>query len=73
MIIPGWLWLYDHDHYRKGTGLEKIIYLLHSGLIPLGLFFLIGATYGVILQIIDAYSSGLIGTSRNIQASFDIK
>lgn len=63
MIIPGWLWLFDHGDYRKGTIRQKTIYLLHIGLILLGLFFFIGATYGVILQIIDAYASGLIGTS----------
>ncbi|KAG5291464.1 neutral amino acid permease [Histoplasma ohiense] len=63
MIIPGWLWLFDHGDYRRGTIRQKTIYLLHVGLILLGLFFFIGATYGVILQIIDAYASGLIGSA----------
>ncbi|PGH12222.1 hypothetical protein AJ79_04402 [Helicocarpus griseus UAMH5409] len=63
MILPGWLWLYDHGHYRKGTFVEKIVYLLHVLLVLFGLFFSVGATYGVVLQIIDAYKTGLIGSA----------
>jgi hypothetical protein len=63
MSLPGWLWLHSHGHYRKGTLVQKIVYLLHIGLVLLGLFFLVGATYGVIQQIIDAYDTGLIGMS----------
>lgn len=63
MILPGWLWLYDHGHYRKGGMLQKVIYLLHWGLVFLGLFFLVGATYGVVIEIIEAYDSGTIGMS----------
>lgn len=61
MILPGWLWLYDHGHYRKGGVVQKVVYLLHWGMILLGLFFLVGATYAVIIQIIDAYATGTIG------------
>ncbi len=39
----------------------RIVYWLHALLIPMGLFFLVGGTYGVVLQIKDAYASGLIG------------
>ncbi|KAL4865295.1 hypothetical protein BDV12DRAFT_200237 [Aspergillus spectabilis] len=63
MSLPGWLWLYDHGHYRKGTVIQKAMYGLHVGLVLLGIFFLVGATYGVVKQIIDAYASGLIGSA----------
>lgn len=61
MSLPGWLWLYDHPQYRTGTSIQRCIYWLHSLLIPAGLFFAVGGTYGVIIQIVDAYKSGLIG------------
>ncbi|GAB1195593.1 hypothetical protein APSETT444_004854 [Aspergillus pseudonomiae] len=60
MSLPGWLWLYDHWHYKNGTVKHKAVFILHCGLVLLGLLFLVGATYGVIIQIIDAYSSGAI-------------
>ncbi|GFG26867.1 N amino acid transport system protein [Aspergillus udagawae] len=63
MSLPGWLWLYDHGHYRKGTLIQRVAYLLHCGLVALGLFFLVGATYGVVVQIVDAYNSGAIGSA----------
>lgn len=61
MCLPGFLWLHGNGHYRKGTPMQKVIYLLHWGMVLLGVFFLIGATYGVIIQIIDAYATGMIG------------
>jgi hypothetical protein len=61
MILPGWLWLYDNGHYRTGSLKQQTIYWLHWGLILLGLFFLVGATYGVVLEINDAYRTGTIG------------
>jgi hypothetical protein len=30
-------------------------------MVLLGVFFLVGATYGVVIQIIDAYATGAIG------------
>ncbi|KAL4882508.1 transmembrane amino acid transporter protein-domain-containing protein [Aspergillus karnatakaensis] len=63
MSLPGWLWLHDHGHYRKGSLVQKVVYGLHVGLVLLGIFFLVGATYGVVKQIIDAYASGLIGSA----------
>ncbi len=61
MSLPGWLWLHDHGHYKKGPLMQKITYILHVGIVLLGLFFCVGATYGVVIQIIDAYATGLIG------------
>lgn len=64
MSLPGWLWLYDHGHYKKGSLLQKIVYVLHVGMVLLGLFFLVGATYGVVMQIKAAYATGQIGMSH---------
>jgi hypothetical protein len=61
--LPGWLWLYDHWDYRKGSLWQKIQFGFHWFLILLGLFFLVGGTYGVVKQIIAAYDSGLIGSA----------
>lgn len=61
MCLPGFLWLHSNSHYRKGTLVQKVIYLLHWGMVLLGIFFLVGATYGVVIQIIDAYATGMIG------------
>ncbi|PKY04508.1 amino acid transporter [Aspergillus campestris IBT 28561] len=63
MALPGWLWLYDHGDYKRGTLLQKIIYVLHVGMVLLGLFFLVGATYGVVMQIKAAYATGQIGSA----------
>lgn len=61
IMLPGWLWLYDHDEYRTGSLQKKVIYWLHALMIPLGAFICIGGTYGVIKQIIAAYADGQIG------------
>ncbi|KAH8423529.1 putative neutral amino acid permease [Aspergillus melleus] len=58
--LPGWLWLYSHDHYRRGGVMRKVVYSLHVGLVLLGAFMAVGGTYGVIVQIMDAYKSGKI-------------
>lgn len=61
IVLPGWLWLYDHAQFKRGKIHQKIIYWLHAAMIPFGVFFLIGGTYGVALQIAEAYNSGTIG------------
>jgi hypothetical protein len=76
MCLPGFLWLYSNGHYRKGSLVQKLIYLLHWGMVLLGVFFLVGATYGVVIQIIDAYATGAIGkfdipsTLHNLRLTF---
>lgn len=60
--LPGWLWLFDHGDYLKGSLTKKAVYVLHWGMVALGIFFLIGATYGVAIDIKMAYASGGIGT-----------
>lgn len=61
MILPGWLWLYDHGHYSRGNVWRMTQHWLHWGMIAVGLFFLVGATYGVVLEINTAYKNGTIG------------
>jgi hypothetical protein len=63
LCLPGWLWLYDHAHYWKGNVWQKAQYVFHWFLIVLGLFFLGGGTYAVIIQIIAAYATGQIGSA----------
>ncbi|KAJ5880797.1 uncharacterized protein N7473_011850 [Penicillium subrubescens] len=61
--LPGLLWLHDHGHYLKGSLVQKVKFVLHIGMILLGIFFLVGATYGVIIQIKAAYADGTIGST----------
>lgn len=61
IMLPGWLWLHDHGHYLRGSCYRIIIYCLHWLMLPLGGLFLVGATYGVVLQINEAYVNGDIG------------
>lgn len=63
MMLPGWLWLHDHGYYRRGSLRQMVIYGLHCLMLPLGGLFLVGATYGVVLQIKVAYASGRVGMS----------
>jgi hypothetical protein len=53
--------MYDHKEYRTGSLPQKAAYWLHAFMIPLGAFFFVGGTYGVIEQIIEAYADGQIG------------
>ncbi|KAI8942502.1 hypothetical protein NX059_000566 [Plenodomus lindquistii] len=63
LCLPGWLWLYDHADYWRGNALHKIMYALHVLLILIGLFLTVGGTYGVIVQIKDAYRDGTISSA----------
>lgn len=66
IMIPGWLWLYDHGHWRKGSFGMQIAYYLHWALILLGAFILVGGTYATVQQIINAYADGEIGELNTI-------
>ncbi|KAL2278187.1 hypothetical protein FJTKL_14609 [Diaporthe vaccinii] len=59
--LPGYLWVYDHQHYRQGKWWQVMVYWLNWLMIILAVFLTIGGTYGVIQNIIDAYAQGLIG------------
>ena len=61
IMLPGWLWLHDHGHYLRGPSHRIVVYSLHWLMLPLGGLFLVGATYGVVLQIKEAYANGDIG------------
>ncbi|RDW72884.1 hypothetical protein BP6252_06791 [Coleophoma cylindrospora] len=63
IILPAWLWIYDHGHYRSGSIAGKLAYWLHWLVIILGVFMTIGGTYGVIVQIINAYHDGQIDSA----------
>lgn len=60
---PGWLWIYDHPNHWKGNILQKLMYLAHVILIGISAFLTIGGTYGVIVQINDAYKDGSIDSA----------
>jgi hypothetical protein len=59
--LPGYLWVYDHQHYRHGKWWQVLAYYLNWLMIALSVFLTVGGTYGVIQNIIDAYANGLIG------------
>ncbi|KAL1865067.1 hypothetical protein VTK73DRAFT_5522 [Phialemonium thermophilum] len=59
--LPGYLWVYDHQHYRHGSWWERMVYYLNWLMILLAVFLTIGGTYGVVQNIIDAYANGEIG------------
>lgn len=61
LSLPGWLWIYDHKSWYKGSALQQAAFCFHAFLIPLGLFILVGGTYGVVEEIIQAYADGTIG------------
>lgn len=58
--LPGYLWVYDHQHYRKGRAWQVVVYYLNWLMIALAVFLTIGGTYGVVQNIIDAYARGEI-------------
>lgn len=64
--LPGWLWLYDHMEWRKGSARQQAAFWFHVFLIPLGLFFLVAGTYGVIKEIVAAYADGEIGKTKEL-------
>lgn len=63
LMIPAYLWMWDHKEYRTGSMWQKTVYCLHALQILLGAFLCIGGTYGVIVEIIGAYDTGAIGKS----------
>lgn len=61
--LPGYLWIYDHQHYRRGTLVQTGVYWLNWLMVLLAVFLTIGGTYGVVQQIIDAYADGKIASA----------
>lgn len=60
MMLPGYLWMFDHGAYRKGSLREKTLYWSHVAVVLIGAFISVGGTYGVVVQVIDAYRTGSI-------------
>ncbi|KAF2763931.1 hypothetical protein EJ03DRAFT_392336 [Teratosphaeria nubilosa] len=61
IALPGWLWCYDHRHWRRGGAGQQVAFWLHALMILLGIFICVGGTYGVIVEIKQAYADGQIG------------
>ncbi|KXT01946.1 hypothetical protein AC578_2567 [Pseudocercospora eumusae] len=61
LIFPAVLWMYDYRGYRSGGAGHKVVYGLHIAIVLVGLFMVIGGTYGVALSIKEAYATGIIG------------
>ncbi|KAJ5562908.1 hypothetical protein N7461_001669 [Penicillium sp. DV-2018c] len=63
LSLPGWLWLHSHRSYYRGNIIQMGLYGFHVFLILLGLFMAVGGTYGVIVQINQAYADGQISSA----------
>ncbi|KAL4917392.1 transmembrane amino acid transporter protein-domain-containing protein [Aspergillus aurantiobrunneus] len=63
LSLPGCLWLSSNSHYRRGSCSERVLYLLHILLVLLGAFMAVGGTYGTVMQIKEAYASGMISSA----------
>ncbi|PSS22273.1 hypothetical protein M430DRAFT_49421 [Amorphotheca resinae ATCC 22711] len=63
IALPGFLWLSDFKHYRKGSVRQRVEFWSHWFLPLLGAFLCVGGTYGVVQLIIDAYADNQIGSA----------
>ncbi|KAK5682280.1 hypothetical protein LTS10_005406 [Elasticomyces elasticus] len=61
LIFPALLWMQDYRSYRSGSGTQKAIYGAHALIVLIGVFMVVGGTYGVAVSIKQAYASGMIG------------
>lgn len=61
IVLPAWLWLYDHSGWSKGGIGRKIVYFAHVLMAGIGVFMCLGGMYGIIMQIKMAYVDGTIG------------
>lgn len=65
IVLPGYLWIYDHGEYRTGTIDQRTLYWSHWVLMLIGMFMCIGGVYGIADQIHVAYAGGSgYGNSR---------
>ena len=63
LVLPGCFWLYSHSKLWKGSQLKKSVFMLHILLVVLGAFMATGGTYGTVMQINEAYASGMISSA----------
>ncbi|KAK5118543.1 hypothetical protein LTR85_008008 [Meristemomyces frigidus] len=61
LIYPAMLWMQDFSAYRRGSASQRIAYWLHALIVLVGLFMVVGGTYGVAVSIKEAYATGAIG------------
>lgn len=57
LILPSYLWVYDHKEYRTGPLGQQAKYWFHWFIFGLGLFMCIAGVYGIAQQIHDAYAT----------------
>ncbi|KAF3016460.1 hypothetical protein E8E14_008074 [Neopestalotiopsis sp. 37M] len=60
LIFPALFWMHDFKGYKTLSGKNKALWWLHVLIIAIGLFMVVGGTYGVALSIQEAYATGLI-------------
>ncbi|KAL1583678.1 hypothetical protein WHR41_07541 [Cladosporium halotolerans] len=63
LSLPGWLWCHDNIAWRRGKWWQQIVFWITALMIPLGMFICVGGTYGVVVEIKEAYASGRIGSA----------
>ncbi|KAJ5131613.1 neutral amino acid permease [Penicillium atrosanguineum] len=73
LILPAYLWMYDHKDYRSGTLFKQTVYWLHCLMLFVGGFMTVGGFYGVIQSILDAYKNGEIGSAFSCEDNSTIK
>lgn len=63
LVLPPWLWMFDHGDWRTASVAKAGVYYLHCVWVLLGVFMTVGGTYGIIQSVIAAYDSGEIGSA----------
>lgn len=66
LSLPGWLWCHDNMAWRRGSLRQQVVFWITAAMIPLGMFICVGGTYGVVVQIKEAYASGRIGELKTL-------
>ncbi|TKA61564.1 hypothetical protein B0A55_11024, partial [Friedmanniomyces simplex] len=61
LIFPALLWMHDFRSYRAGSRSQQAMYGAHALIVLVGMFMVVGGTYGVAVSIKQAYDSGMIG------------
>lgn len=62
LILPAWIWLYDHGDWRTASPAKAAAYYLHWLMALIGCFMCVGGTYGIIQSVVDAYAEGTVGS-----------
>ena len=70
IMLPAYLWVYDHPEYRKGRMGQKAIYWIHWLLFTLGTFMCVGGTYATAKLIQETYASNHNYGKFNLMTNF---